>query len=150
MSETKKEQELQEQLRDKAIDLRNEAIVQSANLYLFGRKVLLASLGAAAMGAEEANSILNKLVERGELAEGDARKLFSEFQSRSKAGEEELTQATKGAAQKANAAVEESVESILEKLNVPNKSDVDALSAKIAQLNAKIDELNKLENESAG
>jgi poly(hydroxyalkanoate) granule-associated protein len=149
MSESNEEKNVQDQMKEMAIDLRNEAIVQSANLYLFGRKLLLAGLGAAAMTGEEASHLLNKLVERGELAEADARKLLGDFQSRSKESEEELTRATREAAQKANAAMEESVESILEKLNVPSKSDVDALTKRIAELNAKINELNESETGSA-
>jgi poly(hydroxyalkanoate) granule-associated protein len=149
MSEPNAEKNVQDQMKEMAIDLRNEAIVQSANLYLLGRKLLLAGLGAAAMTGEEASHLLNKLVERGELAEADARKLLGDFQSRSKESEEELTRATREAAQKANAAMEESVESILEKLNVPSKSDVDALTKRIAELNAKINELNKSETGSA-
>ena len=146
MSDENSDMTLQDQMKDVAIDLRNEAIVQSANLYLLGRKVLLASLGAAAMTSEETGGILNKLVERGELAESDARKLLSDFQNRSRSSEEELTRATKEAAQRANAAMEERVEAILERLNVPSKSDVDALSQRIAELNAKINELNELES----
>ncbi len=148
MSEESTEKSLQDQLKGRAIDLRNEAIVQSANLYLLGRKVLLASLGTAALTTEEAAGILNKLVERGELAEADAKKLLGDFQSRGKVGEEELTKATKGVAKKANVAMEESVESVLEKLNVPSKGDVDKLSEQIAQLNEKINKLNQLESES--
>ena len=110
--------------------------------------MLLASLGAAALTTEEAAGILNKLVERGELAEADAKKLLGDFQSRGKVGEEELTKATKGVAKKANVAMEESVESVLEKLNVPSKGDVDKLSEQIAQLNEKINKLNQMESES--
>jgi poly(hydroxyalkanoate) granule-associated protein len=145
MGEENTDKSLQDQLKDRAIDLRNEAIVQSANLYLLGRKVLLATLGTAALTTEEASGVLNRLVERGELAETDAKKLLNNFQNRGKAGEEELTKATKKAAAKANVAVEESVESVLEKLNVPSKSDVDKLSEQISQLNDKINQLNQLE-----
>ncbi len=54
------------------IDVRNEVIVQSANLYLAVRKVLLSSLGAMSLTADETNEFLNRLVERGEIAEADA------------------------------------------------------------------------------
>ena len=59
---------LQDQAKEVFVDVRNELIVQSATLYLLVRKALMASLGAVALSADEANEFVNRLVERGEIA----------------------------------------------------------------------------------
>src|SRR4051794_26840755 len=112
-------------MRDAAIDVRNEMIVQSANLYLMARKALLASLGAVAMTMDETNEFVDKLVERGELAEADAQKLINELRERSNAREKVVSEVRKKAVSKAGLALEESVEVILNRFNVPTKSDID-------------------------
>ena len=139
---------MQEQIKETVIDVRNEAIVQSANLYLLARKVLLAGVGAVALTMEEAQEFVEKLVERGEIAETDAQKLMQELRKRARRGEKEVTKAaqkaekdTKSAVKKAEGALEDTVESVLKGLNVPSKSDVDALSKKIGELSRKVDAL---------
>ena len=58
-----------DQAKDAVVDVRNEMIVQSANLYIMVRKVLLSSLGAVALTMDEANELLARMGERGEGAE---------------------------------------------------------------------------------
>lgn len=138
---------LPSQAKEAAIDVRNEAIVQSANLYLLVRKVLLASLGAVALTAEEAGEFLDRLVERGELAEADVQKMLSEFSAGRKAPvtaekpEKAAAKADKATAKKASGPLEGSVESILDRLNVPTRSDIEELSKKISRLDSKVSEL---------
>jgi len=139
---------VQEQIKETVIDVRNEAIVQSANLYLLARKVLLAGMGAVVLTMEEAQEFVEKLVERGEIAETDAQKLMQELRKRAQRSEKEVTQVakkaekkTKGVVKKAEDALEETVESVLKGLNVPSKNDVDALSKKIGELSRKVDAL---------
>lgn len=134
---------LQEQARDAVIDVRNEMIVQSANLYLVVRKVLLASLGAMALTADEANEILDRLVERGELAEADVQKILRDLKMQADQGEAELTRGSDELLKKANTALEGRIETILTRLNVPNKAEIDELSYKISLLNEKVTALNK-------
>jgi len=129
---------VQDQMRDAAIDVRNEMIMQSANLYLMARKALLASLGAVAMTLEEANGFVDKLVDRGELAEADAQKLLAEWRMRSNEREKVVGEVRKSTAAKAGLALEESVEVILSRFNVPTKSDIDELSKKISALTQKV------------
>ena len=53
MADEKKTDEkmtVQEQIKETVIDVRNEAIVQSANLYILARKVVLAGMGAVEIG----------------------------------------------------------------------------------------------------
>jgi poly(hydroxyalkanoate) granule-associated protein len=99
------------------------------------RKVLLASIGAVAMTRDEVEGFVNKLVERGELAQKDGEKLVKELRSRVRESRPQV--------QKVGERVEHGVEEFLNRLNIPSKHDIDELSAKIAQLSARVDELRK-------
>ena len=112
---------IQDQVNDMVIDVRNEVIVQSANLYLLVRRVLLASIGAMALSAEEVSELLARLAERGEIAEADMQKLLAEIRAASRKREAELTKARAELTHKAEAALEDSVETILERLHGPKK-----------------------------
>jgi len=95
------------------------------------RRVLLASIGAVALATDEIEEFVGKLVERGEIAETDGRELVKDvLERRRKIGplEDKL---------------DRQVERVVSKLNIPSKSDVDALSSRIADLSQKIDELSQ-------
>jgi poly(hydroxyalkanoate) granule-associated protein len=97
------------------------------------RKVLLASIGAVALAQDEIEDFVDRLIERGEIAEKDGRKLVREvFEKRKKE------------AQKAEDEFSKRVESTLDRMSVPSKSDIEALSEKITELSKKIDELKKV------
>jgi len=96
------------------------------------RKVLLASIGAVAIAQEELEAFVNKLVERGEIAEQDGKKLVRDVMER-----------RKKEAKKAEDELEKRMEEILDRMNVPTKSDIEALGAKITALTKKVDELKK-------
>lgn len=129
---------LQGQAKEVFVDVRNELIVQSANLYLVVRKVLMASLGAVALTAEEANEFVNRLVERGELAETDAQRLIGELRTQGRKQEEEASKVREELTRKASMALEESVETILHQFNAPDKAEIEELSRKIGVLNDKV------------
>ena len=57
---------------DALVDARNEAIVQGANLYLAGRRIVLVSAGLAMLGADEVQKLFQRAAERGEVMEQDA------------------------------------------------------------------------------
>jgi len=133
---------LPDQARDAAVDVRNEMIVQSANLYLMVRKVLLASIGGVALTADEVAEIFNRLVERGELAESDAQKIVADLRSQGRVRNEEAAKARDDVTKKAGMALEDSVETILTRLNVPNKHEIEELSRKIGLLNERVTTLN--------
>jgi poly(hydroxyalkanoate) granule-associated protein len=99
------------------------------------RKLLLASIGVVALTRDEVESFVNKLVERGELAQKDAEKLLKEMQARVRESRPQV--------QKVSERVEQGVEEFLNRLSIPSKRDIDELSAKIAQLSARVDELRK-------
>jgi poly(hydroxyalkanoate) granule-associated protein len=101
-------------------------------LYEATRKMMLASMGMMALAQEEMEQFINKMVERGELAEKDGKKLVREVMDKRKKQTE-----------KAESELEKRMEDLLARMNVPSKSDIDALSAKIAALTKKVDELKK-------
>lgn len=96
------------------------------------RKVLLAGIGAVALAQDEVEDFVNRLVERGEIAEKDGRKLVREVMDR-----------RKKEAEKAEDEVSKRVEEVLDRMNVPTKADIEALGDKIAALSKKVDELKK-------
>jgi polyhydroxyalkanoate synthesis regulator phasin len=96
------------------------------------RKVLMAGMGAVALAQEEVEEFVNKLVERGEIAEKDGKKLL-----------QDVMEKRKKEAKKAEDGLEKRMEELLDRMNVPTKSDIEALSTKITALTKKVDELKK-------
>jgi polyhydroxyalkanoate synthesis regulator phasin len=96
------------------------------------RKILLAGIGAVALAQDEIEDFINRLIERGEIAEKDGKKLMNEVMDRRKKD-----------GKKAEEEVTTRVEDALKRLNIPTKTDIDGLSNKIAGLSKKIDELKK-------
>lgn len=115
------------------IDVQNETEQKEMNPMLATvRKILLAGVGAVALAQEEVEDFVNRLIERGEIAEKDGRKLIEDIQERRKKKMEE----TEGE-------LESQIEEVLHRMNVPTKADIDALSRKITTLTKKVDELKK-------
>ena len=96
------------------------------------RKVLLATIGAAAIAQEEIEALVNKLIERGEIAEKDGKSLIHEMMEK-----------RKSKADKIEDEVSKNVADVLKKMNIPSKADVEVLNQKITGLSKKIDELKK-------
>lgn len=134
---------LQEQVLDRAVDVRNELIAQSANAFLMARRALLASLGVVALSLDEGNQFIDKLVERGEVAESDVYKLVNDLRAKNQLGEEKASENRKSIAAKASMALEDSVEQILSRFNVPTRNDIEELSIKITQLTERIQVIKK-------
>jgi poly(hydroxyalkanoate) granule-associated protein len=103
---------------------------------LFGllRKTVMATIGAAVIAEEEIVALINRLVDRGEIAEKDGKKLI-----------QEMFEKRKGKATKVETEINKNVQGFLERLDIPTKADVDGLSQKITALSKKIDELKKTE-----
>jgi poly(hydroxyalkanoate) granule-associated protein len=114
--------------------------VQAANTWFVDnmKRLLLAGLGAFALSYDEVEKFVHKLVERGELAQKDGEKLLSEVRHR--------FQAPRPQVEKMGERVEQGVEEFLNRLNIPSKRDIDDLSAKIAQLSARVEELRKTQS----
>jgi len=94
------------------------------------RKVSLASIGVVALAQEEIEEFVNRLIEQGEIAEKEGRKLIRD-----------LREKRKERAKKAEEELARRVEGILARMNLPTKSDLQALNDKIAELTRKVDEL---------
>jgi polyhydroxyalkanoate synthesis regulator phasin len=106
------------------------------SLYEAARKVLLAGIGAVALAQDEIEDFIDKLVERGEIAEQDGKRLFSEIMDKRKKSTE-----------KAEDEFTKRVEEILDRMNVPTKDDINKLGQKITNLTKKVDELKKAQSE---
>lgn len=106
--------------------------VEEASILESLRRVLLASIGAVALTIEEIGDLVDKFVERGEIAEQEGKKLVSEIKEKRKktTGEAEDVASTR-------------MREMMDRMDIPTKSDIDALSAKIATLSKKVDELKK-------
>jgi poly(hydroxyalkanoate) granule-associated protein len=98
------------------------------------RRMFLATIGAAVIAQEEIEALVNRLVERGEIAEKDGKKLVNEMMAKRKSQTKDVGDE-----------IGKNIEEVLNRMSIPSKADVDALSQKITGLSKKIDELKKSE-----
>jgi poly(hydroxyalkanoate) granule-associated protein len=121
----------------------------SAQMFEVMRKLILAGVGALALSRDEAEEFINKLVERGELAQKDAQHLIDETVERlRKNTQPPTTQLQSGVANISNQ-IETNLEQFLNRLNIPSKRDIDELSAKIASLAGRVEELRRVQETPA-
>lgn len=116
----------------------------TAPLFDIVRRMMLAGFGAFALTRDEAEQFLNRLVERGELAQKDAQHLIEETLARFR--QVQVPQAPAQVEANVNNfthQVENGLEQLLNRMNIPSKRDIDELSAKIAQLAARVEELRR-------
>lgn len=95
-------------------------------LFETARKVLLAAIGAVALAQDELEEFVNRLIERGEIAEKDGRKLLNEIREK-----------RKKQAERAEEEINRRVEAVLERMRVPTKADIEALNEKNCRLGEK-------------
>ena len=89
-------------------------------------RVMLAAVGTVGLVQDEMEHFVNKAVERGQIAEKDARKTVRVVGDKRKdAGKE----------------VDKRFEDMLVKMNIPTKNDLNALNDKIADLTQKVESL---------
>jgi poly(hydroxyalkanoate) granule-associated protein len=113
-----------------------EDFSESSNSLLSGlRRVLMAGIGVVALTQEQIEDFVGKLVERGEIADGDARKLIADVVERRKQVMQEGTR-------KAEEEFDKRIEGLLSRMNIPSKAEIDSLSDKISDLSRKVDELH--------
>ena len=99
---------------------------ESSGLLDSARTILMASIGAFSLATDEIVSFVDRLVERGEIAEQDARELVKDIISK----RETLEKERKGR------------QSRHQEPQV-TKADIEALTTKINALNKKLEELQK-------
>lgn len=105
---------------------------ESGPMYEASRRLLLAAIGAVAYAQDEVEDFVNRLVERGEIAEKEGRQLVKEMLE--KRGEKRSN---------IEAEVNKRLLETMERLNVPTKKDIEDLSARIAALTRKVEEMKK-------
>ncbi len=99
------------------------------------KEYIAGTLGEVEVTQEQIEEFLSKLVERGEIADGDARNLISDIVDwRKKSVPDGLKKAEEG--------YESRIERLLSRMNIPTKDEIDSLSEQIEKLSRKVDELN--------
>ena len=93
------------------------------------RKIMLAGIGAAALAQEEAEIFIHKLVEKGELAEKDGHVLMKDLREKRRRKTEEE--------------IDKRISSLIERMDIPTKADLETLSGKISELSDKMDSKSK-------
>jgi polyhydroxyalkanoate synthesis regulator phasin len=91
------------------------------------RKLLLAGLGALDMTEEKAKAFFADLVARGELSEKDAKEVIASWSKRAAEQRDHLQKD-----------VEQAVHGALGKMGIARQTEIDALKAKIADLESKL------------
>ncbi len=116
--------------------------IEKSPLLAAAHRVLLAGVGAVALAQEEIEDFVNRLVERGEVAEADGKKMLKDVLEKRKSVLEKTAEAIENP-KKVVDDVEKRVEEAIAKLNIPTKDEIEALGAKITALTKKVDELKK-------
>ncbi len=90
------------------------------------KKAMLVGLGAQ----EKAKEFVEELVKAGELSKSEASTLVKEWTSKAEESTKEFDKRVK-----------ETVANILEKLNIPNREDMEKLEKKVQALNTRLKKL---------
>ena len=107
------------------------------------RNLLLASIGAIAMSKDEIESLVDRLVEKGEITEKDGRKLVDDLVSRTKKMSQKVEKKTEEQKNKTEDLLNKRIQAVLNTMNIPSKQDIEDLSKKINTLSRKVSNLDK-------
>lgn len=99
------------------------------------QQIWLAGLGAYAKAQQEGNKVFDALVREGEAIQASTRKLAEDRV-------QEMAAKATGTWDKLEAVFESRVSKALNSLGVPTKTDIDALSQRVAALTAEVEKLN--------
>ncbi len=99
------------------------------------QQIWLAGLGAFAKAQEEGNKVFDALVREGESIQSKTRRVAEDKVT-------EMAAKATGTWDKLEQVFENRVAKSLHSLGVPTKSDIDALSKRVAQLTAEVEKLN--------
>jgi polyhydroxyalkanoate synthesis regulator phasin len=100
------------------------------------QSALRASMGVFSMGRSEAEAIVDKMIEKGDLTAQEGRKILSNLFDLPGRGVRQINE-------KVGTVLDESMVLTLNLLNVPSRSDLQQLSNKISALAEKVDELSR-------
>lgn len=137
-----------EQVKQGAQELEKNPLVVAVH------KVLLAGVGAAALAQEEIEDFANRLIERGEIAEADGKRMVKDVLEQRLKHLELSSERAQGVASEVASGltegqkriaedVEQRVEAVLARMNIPTKEEIETLTTKITALTRKVDELKK-------
>ena len=120
------------------INIEEEVVEEgSASPFVEGiRRALMAGVGAVSVAQGEAEKFVNKLVEKGEIAEKDGRSLLVDLAENRK-------QRAQESGKRVSDELEKRMENLLNRMNIPTKSDIEQLSSKVAELTQKIEALKE-------
>jgi polyhydroxyalkanoate synthesis regulator phasin len=117
---------------DTNADEKKETEEEEYSLHDMMKRMMLAGVGAISIIHEELEQHIDKLVERGEITQKDREEMIMKMKER----RQKFMHHRRDYARK-------HVAEVLENLDVPSRTDIDSLSQKLADLEKKIDELNK-------
>ncbi len=97
---------------------------------------VLVGLGAVAVSKEKTETMMDRLVEKGEVAAKDLQKMWHDLFNQ---GKEDVTKAE----EKLEGMVDQRITAVMQRMNIPSKSDLEGLNDKVGALTAKVAELDK-------
>jgi polyhydroxyalkanoate synthesis regulator phasin len=123
LKNTSKEENMDQEFNQPTDATTEEGQKQRSAFYDATRRVLLAGIGAAMLAQEEVESFVSRLIDRGEMAEGDARRLVREVMERRERFEREYKERKQKAAAR--------------------NPEIELLAARIAELTRQVEELKR-------
>lgn len=109
--------------------------------------LMLASIGVVALSKDEIETVVNRLVEKGEITEKDGRKLVEDLLSRTKevstSSVKKTTEHVTKTTSKTEDILTKRIEAVLNTMNIPSKQDIEDLTKKINTLSRKVSNLDK-------
>ena len=114
------EKKIVEEAVDKVVEKTKEAGKSLGGLL---RKVFLASIGAAVVAEEEVVNLINRFIDRGEIAEKDGKEMIKEILDKREKEAKETIEKIRGTTT----------------VKVATKADIEVLQEKLDALNAKLD-----------
>jgi len=100
------------------------------------QKALFAGIGALALTKEKAEELADELIKRGEAASEERPKIVEDLLGKAEESKKEW-----------HGKVEKIVRETVEKLGIPSKTELDALSQKLDALTAKVEQEGKSSKE---
>jgi poly(hydroxyalkanoate) granule-associated protein len=120
--------------------------VEQNQLVRLVHRALLAGVGAVALAQDEMEDLVNRLVERGEIAEADGKRMLKDVLEQRRETVERVQKTASEYIDHPSRVVDDAekrIEAVMAKMNIPTKEEIEALSAKITALTRKVDELKK-------
>ena len=97
---------------------------------------LLVGLGAVAAGKDKTGEVMERLVEKGEVTAKDLQRLWKDLFNQ---GKEDVTKVE----EKLEGIVDQRISAVLQRMNIPSKTDLEGLNEKVGALTNKVAELDK-------